>query len=264
MRPFCLPTVCALLPPLQASAKVLLKNRRLPQNTSTSLHGGFSVLCARRPASLCGGPGGAFELFSGEFGEPLSPAAADFSATRPIDWRLRATPEPYTILGGQEMRNYQVSVRACMEELPSPDCEGYILLGARCNLAPLGNCLPNVIICVFHNGRWHLRRGPLVLVAGLLEGFAPPIGIRWRCAVRMTASKRFWTECFWRRYRMESIPSGQVVLGSGYHQVQYEDLRIEPLDDCPYCLRFPAMDPGCRCAVVGAKQGVHPTTICVH
>lgn len=188
--------------------------------------------------------GGAFELFQESSESPFRLRQLISPATRPIDWRLRATPEPYTILGEQEMRNYQVSVRACMEELPSPDCEGYILLGARCNLAPLGNVPAECYnLCVFHNGQWHLRRGPLVLVAGLLEGFAPH---NWHTLALRCQDDRIQAildGVLLAQVQDESIPSGQVVLGSGYHQVQYEDLRIEPLDDCPYCLRFPAMDP---------------------
>lgn len=162
---------------------------------------------------------------------------------KPIDWERRATPNPYTILGGQELKNYRATIDFYMESTVETDYEAYAMLGIRCNFAPAGDVPPECYgIHVFCDGRWQLRYGALILKCGYLENFKLE---QWH-SLKMTARDDLisvhFDDVVLTEIHHNLLPSGHVVIGSGYNQVRYDNFAIEPIDDMPECLRYQELD----------------------
>ena len=165
--------------------------------------------------------------------------------TKPIDWERRATPSPYTILGGQNLKNYRVSIKFQFDGY-SDDIDCYALLGARCNYSPAGN-LPAecYAIRIYHDGRWELYTASYILKAGVIKDFNSET---WHSVsivchndnISVFADGRILTELNDVEY-----PSGHVVIGTGYNQVRFANLSIEPsaADSPTECLRYDDSNP---------------------
>lgn len=165
--------------------------------------------------------------------------------TKPTDWERRATPSPYTLLGGQELKNYKVSFDFLMETITDTDYDGYVMIGARCNFSPTGNVPPECYnLRLFHDGSWQLRSAALVLESGIISGFTLNVwhSLQMSCndaEVRVYYDGNLLTSVIDKEY-----PSGHVVIGSGYNIVRYDNLLIEAIDSSTpvECIRFKELD----------------------
>lgn len=174
--------------------------------------------------------GGAFEICKGGIDGSLCLKQVLTNYMKPLDWERRPTPMPYTILGGQELTNYQVQVDFDMEAMPEPDYEGYVLLGSRCNYASAKCDIPQCYnIRIFHTGRWLFSCGPIVLAAGRLASFTLCSWHRLALGCEHNVISAFFDDRLLASVVDEAIPSGNVVLGSGYNIVKYDNLVIEKI-----------------------------------
>jgi galactosylceramidase len=164
--------------------------------------------------------------------------------TKPIDWERRATPSPYTLLGDQDWKNYKISVDILIETLDS-DYEGYALLGARCNFSPTGNVPPECYnIRIYHDGRWQLRKAAVILESGVFTGFAIN---SWYSLGLKVVDNNISVEINGNQITSHidnDLPSGHIVIGSGYNKVRYDNLIVEQIDSgIPVaCLRYQEID----------------------
>lgn len=167
-------------------------------------------------------------------------------ALKPIDWERRSTPLPYTILGGQDLMDYKVSFDFCMEEMPEKDYEGYVLLGARCNYAPAACSIPECYnVKLYFDGRWLLERGPMVLTAGRVQDFSLSTWHRLAICCEQDSISAFYDGTLLATILDQTIPSGNIVIGSGYNIVGYDNLRIEKIGNLvESCRRYPILAEG--------------------
>lgn len=188
--------------------------------------------------------GGAFEICEGGFDGSRCLKQVLTCSLKPNDWERRPTPLPYTILGGQELSNYRVQVDFAMEAMPQPDYEGYVLLGSRCNYATKTGDIPQCYnIRIFPGGRWLLARGTDVLAAGTLASFTPSSWHRLALGCEHNVISAFFDDRLLASVVDEAIPSGNVVLGSGYNLVKYDNLAIEKIGSlCEQCRRYLVTD----------------------
>ncbi|MBQ3729642.1 MAG: hypothetical protein II903_09090 [Spirochaetales bacterium] len=188
---------------------------------------------------------GAYEIASGgKNGGNCLKQVIKYS-NKPIDWERRATPSPYTILGGQELKNYKVSFDFLMETITDADYEGYVLLGARCNFSPTGNVPAECYnIRLFHDGRWQLRSAALVLQSGMLSSFTLNTWHSLQLCCRDNVIQVYYDNQLLTETTDSEYPSGHVVIGSGYNIVRYDNLAIEQMDaSTPVeCERYKELD----------------------
>jgi galactosylceramidase len=165
---------------------------------------------------------------------------------KPVDWAGRASPSPYTLLGNQRWKNYVLSVDIFIDEPEYLDYDGYALAGARCNFAPTGNKPPECYhVLIFYDGRWQLRRGAFVLDSGIIPNF---ILNRWYSVKLILVDDTIQADFNGNLLsccRDQEIPSGQIVLGSGYNRVRFDNLLISPVKTgMPVeCLRYEETEP---------------------
>lgn len=168
---------------------------------------------------------------------------------KPIDWERRATPPPYTILGGQELTNYSASCDFYMENCDPADYDAYMLLGVRCNFSPM-SAAPAACynLCIFQDGRWQLRNGALILACGCLNDFA--VGTWHNASVRVKNARidALFDGNLLASVEDHTLPSGQVVIGSGYNIVRFDNLLIEAIGDSmpAACYRYQELDSRIR------------------
>ncbi|MFA6846697.1 MAG: hypothetical protein WCR02_13305, partial [Sphaerochaetaceae bacterium] len=189
---------------------------------------------------------GAFEISAGgkDGGHCLKQVLDN--SLKPIDWKRRFTPLPYTILGGQELMNYKVSFYFRMEEMPEKDYEGYVLLGARCNYASATCNIPECYnVRMYYDGRWLLSCGPIVFVAGKVQDF--PLCAWHKLAICCEHDKisAFYNGTLLATMIDQTISSGNIVIGSGYNIVEYDNFRIEKIENLPEsCRRYSILAKG--------------------
>ncbi len=164
---------------------------------------------------------------------------------KPTDWERRATPSPYTILGGQELKNYKVSFDFYMEDITDTDYDGYVLIGARCNFSPTGNVPAECYnLRFFHDGRWELRSAALVLTSGSVSTFSLNTWHNLKIQCDDNNIKVYYDDTLITEVTDNEYPSGHVEIGSGYNIVRFDNLLIEPVDSSTAveCERFKEID----------------------
>jgi galactosylceramidase len=181
--------------------------------------------------------GGAFEIVNKD-GQALLEQKIVLDR-KPLDWTYRQTPEPYTLLGSLEWKNYEVSVEACL-----PDGEGCIRLGGRINCTDKSDAQPGgYMLQLSHNGHWQLAVVGLILAEGSVSGLTLT---QWQIL-----TLRFSADCIEARLngselvqvRDSLVPSGHIVLGSGYNRAWFRNLHMNPLPDHPVsCVRYDDRD----------------------
>ncbi|AEC01613.1 galactosylceramidase [Parasphaerochaeta coccoides] len=183
---------------------------------------------------------GAFEISTGGKDGRQCLKQVLVNSQKPIDWERRPTPLPYTILGGQELTNYKVSFDFCMEEMPERDYVGYVLLGARCNHASLTCDIPECYnVRLYHNGRWFLSCGQIVLAAGRVRDFSLCTWHELAMCCEQDKISAFYNGTVLATIVDQSIPSGNSVIGSGYNIVKYDNFKIEKTGNLPEtCRRY--------------------------
>lgn len=188
---------------------------------------------------------GAFEISDG--GRDGSNALKQIItlSTKPTDWERRATPSPYTILGGQELTNYKTKIDFLMENISDPDYEGYVLLGLRCNFSPTGNVPAECYnLRFFYDGRWELREAALVLSSGIVSSFSLNTWHTLELRAQDNNIKVYYDNTLITEVTNSEYPSGHVVIGSGYNIVRFDNFSIEEISSSiPYeCQRFKEVD----------------------
>nr|WP_319776835.1 hypothetical protein [uncultured Sphaerochaeta sp.] len=187
---------------------------------------------------------GAFEICAGgrNGGKCLKQVLTN--SMRPQDWERRPTPLPYTILGGQELSNYAVSIDFNMEQMPERNYEGYALLGARCNHASAVCEIPECYnVRLFYDGRWFLSCGQIVLSSGRTQDFS--LGswnsLALHCEQKVISA--YYNGVLLDSIEHEEIPSGNIVIGSAYSHVRYDNLEVTPIENLPdSCNRYSILD----------------------
>lgn len=189
---------------------------------------------------------GAFEIAEGGENGTQCLRQIITKATKPTDWERRATPSPYTILGGQELTNYQAGFDFLMEDITDADYEGYVLLGVRCNFSPTGNVPAECYnLRLFHDGRWELRSAALVLRSGIATAFSLNTWHTLKMACKNQTIEAYLDGTLLATVNDGEYPSGHVVIGSGYNHVRFDHFTIEAIDasNPVECLRFKEIDP---------------------
>lgn len=218
----------------------------IPEETSFRLpyHDGFELYEIGKQPRYTVDQSGAFEVHPGGKNGKKCLKQVLTLAEKPIDWERRATPEPYTILGGQELKNYCASFDFYMEPIAQADYEGYVMLGVRCNFSPAGDFPADSYgLYVFLDGRWQLRYGTLVLKCGYLEAFSLESWHSLRIVAQDDLICGYYDDKLIVSLRDTLIPSGHVVIGSGYHVVRYSNFSVTAIDETPECLRYQESDP---------------------
>lgn len=164
---------------------------------------------------------------------------------KPVDWERRATPSPYTILGGQELKNYRAGFDFYLEAVAEPNYEGYVMLGVRCNHSPMANVPPECYnLRIFTDGRWQLRRAALVLESGVLTGVTQETWHSIELSVCDDMIYVYYDGALFISWQDQELPSGNVIIGSGYNIVRYENFYIKPFDNVSSveCIRYQELD----------------------
>ena len=189
---------------------------------------------------------GSFEIHTGGKDGRQCLKQVLINSLKPIDWERRSTPLPYTILGGQELTNYKVNFDFCMEEMPERDYEGYMLLGARCNYASATCNIPECYnVKMDYEGRWFFSCGPSVLVVGRVQNFSLCTWHTLGLCCEQDKISAFYDDTLLATILDQTIPSGNIVIGSGYNIVKYDTLRIEKVENLPEsCIRYSILSEG--------------------
>lgn len=188
---------------------------------------------------------GAFEIANGGKNDGKCLRQLITRATKPVDWERRATPSPYTLIGGQELKNYMASFDFLMEDIVDADYDGYVLIGARCNFSPTGNVPAECYnLRVFYDGRWELRSAALVLQSGFCESMSLNSWHNLAISCKDSTVKAYFDDVLLTQIEDTEYPSGHVEIGSGYNNVRFDNFKIEAIDSLTpvECLRFKEVD----------------------
>lgn len=181
--------------------------------------------------------GGAFEVVTEGSGKALAQVIT--AATKPLDWKYRSTPEPYTIMGSLDWRNYEVQ-----SDVKLTASSGYVMVGGRVNhnrktVADEGSDVPadGYHLKISNGGAWQLRAATRVLASGTYSGFATNTWYTLKLRFNGTNIKAFINPVSNSSSvtQLASVtdtdfPSGQVQLGSGYNTARFDNLAIRKLD----------------------------------
>ncbi len=183
--------------------------------------------------------GGAFEIASDGGGKVLRQVIS--SAMAPSKWKYRSNPEPYTIMGDADWKNYEVEVKVKLV-----DASGWVIVGGRATqngkLDNLADCY-NLKLTKPSSGSstWQLRNKETVI--GSASGTTTFNAGTW-----YTVKIRFLNNTItaWLNgtqlgtVNAGYLSSGQMLLGSSYNDVRFDDLVVRKIDgSTPVdCLRF--------------------------
>jgi galactosylceramidase len=171
--------------------------------------------------------GGAFEVAADGANKVLAQVIT--AATKPVDWKYRPTPEPYTLLGSLDWRNYEAEVRGRL-----PDGTGYLLLGGRINhTAKSAAPADGYDLKVDADGAWTVRAGANPIASGTVAGFAVTAWHGLKLRFNGTSLQAYIDGLMVADLTHTSFASGQIVLGSGYHRADFDDLAIRPITLSP-------------------------------
>ncbi|MCP2329303.1 galactosylceramidase [Hamadaea flava] len=173
--------------------------------------------------------GGAFEIASDGTNKVLKQVIT--TATKPVDWKYRATPEPFTLLGSLDLRNYEVEVDGKLT-----GTSGYLLLGGRVNhTAKSAEPADGYDLKVNADGSWALRVGSVgnTITSGTIAGFTPTAWHTLKLRFNGTNIKAYADGVLLADVTHTSFASGQVELGSGYHEAMFDNLAIRSISGSP-------------------------------
>jgi galactosylceramidase len=181
--------------------------------------------------------GGAFEIANEGSGKALEQVIT--VATKPLDWKYRSTPEPYSIMGSLDWRNYEVQ-----SDVKLTSSAGYVMIGGRVNhnrktVATEGTDVPadGYQLQMHDGGAWQLRAGTRLLASGTYSGFATNTwytmklrfnGTNIKAYINPVSSPGSVTQL--ASVTDTDFPSGQIQLGSGYNTARFDNLAIRKLD----------------------------------
>jgi len=227
---------CAL-PPLSLTTLTTMTGTEPPcaDGEGRSVGGGFPLPFrveedtpprARQPLYFVD-QGGAFEMHPGPGGRVVRQTVTE--KLRPSDWPLRRTPEPYSLFGSPEWRDYRVRTSG-------RTAEGYLVIGGRVTRSPKSAAPPIGYLLVWKpSGHWALRYGREPLAGGRTDagdGWIE-LGLDFR-GDRVTAE---CNGCAIATVVHGEACSGQAVLGCGYHEAEFRRIAVEPNGGTPSIVR---------------------------
>jgi galactosylceramidase len=201
---------------------------------------------------------GAFEIAEGGKGGGNCLKQIISLSQKPVDWKGRASPSPYTILGDQDWKNYRLSLDFYLEQIDDPAYQGYVLLGARCNFSPTGDVPAECYnLKIFAGGQWQFGKGDQVLDSGAITNMKPNAWYQMRICLEDDFICSYFEDLLLCSLRDQELPSGNIIIGSGYNQVRFDNLRVEAIDDnTPVnCLRYDETDPQIKYAGLWSSLG---------
>ena len=181
---------------------------------------------------------GAFEIAEETGGNQVLRQVIN-TTTKPVNWERRDTPSPYTLLGGMEWTNYEVSAKVLLES--NGDQDGYVMIGGRTNMAPTGNVPAECYnLRIFYDGSWQLRKAALVLDSGTLASFSPDTWYTAKLRFEDDNIKAYVDATEISSVTDDEIPSGNIILGSGYYEARFDDLSITEISSLipTSCIRY--------------------------
>lgn len=198
--------------------------------------------------------GGAFEVVEGENNTLEQKITWQ---DKPTDWYME-TLDPYTVLGDDSWVNYSVSLSFLLDtetEL-SEDYENYASLGARHLLSDSSSSVysrSGYSILVFQDGTYELTDGTSVVDSGTIAEFDAADWHTAKVVVNGNVITAYLDGTVISTYTDTDSKtlSGKVSIGSGYYLNQFDDLKVEPinqtvsylkerLDDCSAKLVYSA------------------------
>lgn len=200
---------------------------------------------------------GAFEIQYDENGQKCLEQVIT-PMRKPFDWSGRPSPQPYTVLGGQNLANYRVSLDFRIQEEPGACEDAYVILGARCNFSPkIASPAECYGLVIFVQGNWQLCCGSFILACGIMPRADMS---KWHSIAIEVVDDRisaYFDDCLLVECRDSERSSGNVVIGSGYHEAFYRNLRIEPIASVKAveCVRYSARDSHIRYSENWALSG---------
>jgi galactosylceramidase len=177
--------------------------------------------------------GGAFEIIGDGSGKALVQVIN--TDNKPLDWKYRTTPDPYTLLGSVDWRNYEVEVDI---KYTDADTSGYTLIGGRVahngKSSIIGDPAPagGYNLKIANNGAWQLRAAERVITSGTLSGYVPNVFNNFRLRFTGTNIKAYYggSATPFVNVNDNEFASGQAQLGTGYNKARFDNLKIRRLD----------------------------------
>lgn len=189
------------------------------------------------PLYTCDG-GGAFEIVRREGGNVLMQKITADSKADEWGW----TPDPVTDFGDDRWADYGVTADVSLAPSDSPDTN-YAGICARYNLADIGDS--GYRLALYESGRWQVSLNGAPMGTGELKDFSPErntlcLGV-YRAGVKCFINGK----CVYRR---EGAPTehtggaGRAALCSSLNTNSFGSVRIVPIGDEPYVMRFDDTD----------------------
>jgi galactosylceramidase len=177
--------------------------------------------------------GGAFEIATEGSGKALTQVIT--AATKPSDWKYRTTPDPYTIMGSVDWRNYEVQ-----SDVKLTGASGYVMVGGRVNhnrktIASEGADVPagGYHLKINADDTWQLRAAARVIASGTYSSFAANTWFTVKLRFTGTNIKAYINPVsnpssvtLLADVTDTEFPSGQVQLGSGYNTARFDNLAV--------------------------------------
>jgi hypothetical protein len=142
---------------------------------------------------------------------------------RGIDWNGHPNPEPYTVIGSLNWRNYEIACDVLVEK------SGYAALFCRIAHCPQQASPPQgTWLKVDTSGRWEILRHTKLLASGEAS-FSPN---QWHAVVLQCLGSNLVAHVDGREIGRAVDPqpgSGMAALGCGVHGAQFDNLSIRPV-----------------------------------
>ncbi|MCM3548550.1 S-layer protein [Alkalihalobacillus clausii] len=149
-----------------------------------------------------------------------------------------ATSNPYTVIGDFRWVNYKVSYDFLLDNY-TPEVSGrenYALIGVRQVKAGGTDSSAPFNARVFSDGRYEILRTGAVVKEGTIEGFDHEIWHNLAFEAKENVFTLFVDGNEIASYTDpdSTVMAGRVVLGSGYYETLYDNLKVEPIPGYAY------------------------------
>ncbi len=181
--------------------------------------------------------GGAFEIVTEGSGKVLEQVIT--TATKPVDWKYRTTPEPYTLFGSMVWRNVEVQT-----DVKLIGSSGYVMVGGRVNhnrktVAIEGTDVPagGYQLRIHADKSWQFRAEKSVIASGTYTGFATNTWYTVKLKFTGTNIKAYINPVsdpnnvtLLASVTDTEFSSGQLQFGSGLNAARFDNLAIRKSD----------------------------------
>jgi hypothetical protein len=146
--------------------------------------------------------------------------------TKPIDWTT--TGNPYTTFGDTSWSNYQISADV---KVPSG---ANALISGRANIQRDGNYAPSGYqFQLFSSGNWYFRKVEFGVITdyatGTIASFNTSLFYNLKIAMNNNQITAYVNGTQVATTTDSSINAGQASLATSYHNVEFDNLNIEPI-----------------------------------